>query len=192
MVSLAHLRLLALSTCVGFGTVSAGLSLEAFLGGAAFAGASSPWGDAASALSLVPGGFSCPAACGLAPAIPSAGRHSNPRPSVATLQKHGNINPFPIDYAFRPRLRDRLTPGGRTCPGNPWTFGETDFHRLFRYSCLHSHSYALQIGFRHTFAAHTTLSYHSNNGIRGFGSALSPDHFRRGISRPVSFYALFK
>ena len=29
-------------------------------------------------------------------------------------------------------------------------------------------------------------------GIRGFGSDLSPDHFRRGITRPVSYYALFK
>ncbi len=27
---------------------------------------------------------------------------------------------------------------------------------------------------------------------RGFGSELSPDHFRRGVTRPVSYYALFK
>ena len=27
---------------------------------------------------------------------------------------------------------------------------------------------------------------------RGFGTRLSPDHFRRGITRPVSCYALFK
>jgi hypothetical protein len=27
---------------------------------------------------------------------------------------------------------------------------------------------------------------------RGFGLTLSPDHFRRGIARPVSYYALFK
>ena len=28
--------------------------------------------------------------------------------------------------------------------------------------------------------------------VRGFGTVLSPDHFRRGITRPVSCYALFK
>ena len=27
---------------------------------------------------------------------------------------------------------------------------------------------------------------------RGFGSELSPDHFRRKTTRPVSYYALFK
>jgi hypothetical protein len=29
-----------------------------------------------------------------------------------------------IDYAFRPRLRSRLTLGGFTLPRNPWAFGE--------------------------------------------------------------------
>ena len=28
--------------------------------------------------------------------------------------------------------------------------------------------------------------------VRGFGSSLSPDHFRRNNARPVSYYALFK
>ena len=34
-------------------------------------------------------------------------------------QQYGNINPLPIDYAFRPRLRDRLTLGGFTVPRKP-------------------------------------------------------------------------
>ena len=50
-----------------------------------------------------------------------------------------NINLLSIDYAFRPRLRCRLTPGGRTCPGKPWDSGDQNFHLVFRYSCPHNH-----------------------------------------------------
>ena len=39
-----------------------------------------------------------------------------------------NINLFSIDYASRPRLRPRLTQGGRTCPWNPWSIGVQDSH----------------------------------------------------------------
>ena len=38
-----------------------------------------------------------------------------------------------IAYAFRPRLRVRLTPGGVTWPGNPWTFGGRDSRPPCRY-----------------------------------------------------------
>ena len=40
-------------------------------------------------------------------------------PSVKRLRRYGNINPLPIDYAFQPRLRDRLTLGGFTVPRKP-------------------------------------------------------------------------
>ena len=50
-----------------------------------------------------------------------------------------NINLLSIDYAFRPHLRCRLTPGGRTCPGKPWDSGDRDSHPVFRYSCPHNH-----------------------------------------------------
>ena len=36
-----------------------------------------------------------------------------------TSRRYGNINPLPIDYAFRPRLRTRLTLGGFTVPRKP-------------------------------------------------------------------------
>ncbi len=39
-------------------------------------------------------------------------RMAYPSPSPLVLyphQRYGNINPFPIDYAFQPRLRGRLT-----------------------------------------------------------------------------------
>ena len=55
-----------------------------------------------------------------------------------------NINVVPIDYAFRPRLRDRLTLRRLTLRRNPWTFGDTVFHSVCRYSCQHSHFRYLQ------------------------------------------------
>jgi hypothetical protein len=44
-----------------------------------------------------------------------------------------------IDYAFRPRLRSRLTQSGRTCLWNPWGFGARDSYPSLRYSSRHSH-----------------------------------------------------
>ena len=51
----------------------------------------------------------------------------------------GNINPVPIDYAFRPRLRGRLTLLRLALSRNPWTFGDRVSHPVYRYSCQHSH-----------------------------------------------------
>src|SRR5471030_1200561 len=45
----------------------------------------------------------------LKPEQPMSGLISLLRPPIAPTIKYGNINPFPIDYAFRPRLRGRLT-----------------------------------------------------------------------------------
>ncbi len=50
-----------------------------------------------------------------------------------------NIDCIPIDYAFRPRLRDRLTLRRLALRRNPWIFGDSVFHTVFRYSCQHSH-----------------------------------------------------
>src|SRR3954471_2829406 len=54
------------------------------------------------------------------------------------------VHVVPIDYAFRPRLRGRLTLRRLTLRRNPWTFGEGVFHSLCRYSCQHSHFRCLQ------------------------------------------------
>ena len=70
--------------------------------------------------------------------------------SVTTIRLT-NINVIPIDYAYRPRLRDRLTLRGLTLRRNPWTFGERVSHTLYRYSCQHSLFRYLQHGLRHTF-----------------------------------------
>ena len=58
---------------------------------------------------------------------------------VVTSSRLRNINLIPIDYAFRPRLRGRLTLLRLALSRNPWTFGESVSHTLYRYSCQHSH-----------------------------------------------------
>ena len=50
-----------------------------------------------------------------------------------------NINLIPIDYGFRPRLRSRLTLRRLALRRNPWTFGDSVSHTVYRYSCQHSH-----------------------------------------------------
>ena len=65
--------------------------------------------------------------------------HSLPRyPTVQTLSKVvRNMNLFSIDYAFRPRLRSRLTLGGLTFPRNPWVCGDKVSHLVSRYLYHH-------------------------------------------------------
>ena len=73
-------------------------------------------------------------------------KSSNPRQLISsvTVLWLTNINVIPIDYAFRPRLRSRLTLRRLTLRRNPWTFGDTVFHSVCRYSCQHSHFRYLQ------------------------------------------------
>ena len=58
-------------------------------------------------------------------------------PSHST--RYRNINLFPIDYPLRARLRGRLTLRGLALRRNPWSFGDSASHTVYRYSCLHSH-----------------------------------------------------
>ncbi len=60
-------------------------------------------------------------------------------PASVTSNRFRNINLIPIDYAFRPRLRGRLTLRGLTLHRNPWTFGVNVSHIHLRYLCQHSH-----------------------------------------------------
>src|SRR3712207_1194464 len=66
------------------------------------------------------------------------------RSAFVTIRWLRTIDLVPIDYAFRPRLRGRLTLRRLTLRRNPWTFGEGVFHSLCRYSCQHSHFRYLQ------------------------------------------------
>ena len=85
------------------------------------------------------------------PSKPAQSNKSRQHTVFVTSTKYGNINPFPITYGFRPRLRGRLTLSGLALLRNPWTFGERVSHTLCRYSCQHSHFRYLQQTSRFTF-----------------------------------------
>lgn len=68
----------------------------------------------------------------LRPALPSPSPHRNET-------RYGNINPFPFDYAFQPRLRHRLTLLRLTLNRKPWSFGERISYPFYRYLRQHSH-----------------------------------------------------
>jgi hypothetical protein len=63
---------------------------------------------------------------------------ASPLRSNATLWCR-NLHRLSIAYAPRPRLRSRLTLGGRSFPRNPPASGGVDSHHASRYSCRHSH-----------------------------------------------------
>ena len=104
-----------------------------------------------------------------------------------------NFNLLSFDYAFRPRLRARLTLSGRTFLRKPWAFGGQDSHLSFRYLYRHSHFQALQLSSRSTFNAawNAPLPLTLSQAIASV-ACLAPLHFRRRVTRPVSYYALFK
>ena len=107
-----------------------------------------------------------------------------------------NINLVPIDYACRPRLRDRLTLRGLALRRNPWIFGESVSHTLCRYSCQHSHFRYLQHRLRDTFAGlrnaplPRALACTPTASVRGLIPVTSSA--QDGLFRPVSCYAFFK
>ena len=108
-----------------------------------------------------------------------------------------NINVIPIDYAFRPRLRDRLTLRRLTLRRNPWTFGDSVFHTVCRYSCQHSHFRYLQEPSRLLPSqAYGTLRYRLplRDEPKASARGLSPvtSSAQKPLFRPVSCYAFFK
>jgi hypothetical protein len=116
-----------------------------------------------------------------------------------TTSRPRNINRVAIGYAFRPHLRSRLTLRGLTLRRNPWTYGESVSHTLYRYSCQHSHFRYLHLPFRvklrrlteRSATTHkTSLSYESASSVRDLIPVTSSA--RTGLSRPVSYYAFFK
>jgi hypothetical protein len=62
-----------------------------------------------------------------------------------------NFNRIPIAYAFRPRLRGRLTLSGLALLRKPWAFGEEVSRLLYRYSYRHNLFYFVQQALRLTF-----------------------------------------
>ena len=116
--------------------------------------------------------------------------------AFVTSTRLRNINRIPIDYACRPRLRDRLTLRGLTLRRNPWTFGDRVSRSVCRYSCQHSHFRYLQEGSPHLPSqAYGTLRYRVDCSTPAASArGLSPVTFsaQDGLTRPVSYYAFFK
>ena len=77
-----------------------------------------------------------------------------------------NINLVPIVYAFRPRLRGRLTLLRLALSRNPWTFGDRVSHPVYRYSCQHSHFRSLHR------MPYSPASQKNSFDINALGSAL--------------------
>jgi hypothetical protein len=128
-----------------------------------------------------------PLPSGRFPEPPASPHRSNAR------EWYWNFHQLSFDYAFRPRLRSRLTLGGRSFPRNPWAFGGQDSHLSFRYLYRHSHFHALHHTFQYSFSAHGTLPYHAHYcASKASVSSLAPLHFPRSATRPVSYYALFE
>ena len=97
------------------------------------------------------------------------------------INRYRNINLSSIDYAFRPRLRVRLTLGGFTVPRNPWVCGEQDSHLLCRYLFRHNHFQDVQASLPSPFTrperSPTTSRTQRVHEIRSFGCALKPRSF---------------
>ena len=123
----------------------------------------------------------------LGPGRPTPGPPILLRPPIAhnELRWYRNIDLFPIDYAFRPRLRTRLTLGRLTLPRKPWAYGEWVSHPFYRYSCQHAHFPEVHQSLRSGFNPLRTLPYRVKGPktihTRGFGSVLEPRYiFRAG------------
>ena len=77
-----------------------------------------------------PAAFPAGLSFSLGRALPAARLTYPPASPLLSIEhrQYRNFNLFPIDYAFRPRLRPRLTLGGRTFPRNPQVFDGKDSH----------------------------------------------------------------
>ena len=103
-------------------------------------------------------------------------------PSVLTpLQRYRNINLSSIDYAFRPRLRVRLTLGGFTVPRKPWVCGEQDSHLLSRYLFRHNHFQSVEASLPSPFTrlerSPTNVRIQRTLTVRSLGCALETRSF---------------
>ena len=159
---LDHLSILYLSTCVGFGTGTWNLPR----GFSRWYGVrnSPAHSQLASHLRLRGSAFHWSFPYMLTAGQPSPAIPSPPCPPIGqTIPTwYGNINPLAIDYAFRPRLRSRLTLSRRTLLRKPWTIGGGDSHPSFVTHAGILTSQASTAGFRRRFTALGTLSYRAH------------------------------
>ena len=94
---------------------------------------------------------------------------------IAVGTWYRNINRLAIAYAFRPRLRSRLTLSRLALLRNPWAFGGGVSHPTFVTRASILTSQRSTAGLRRRFAGMGTLPYHS---------ALSKDKTKSVASAP--------
>ena len=167
--SLDRLGILYLTTCVGLRYGQPDISLEAFLGSMESLTSPNRLAITSQAYELRICLQHSPTRLAPAHSTPSA-RPILLRPPIATNELVGwyrNINPLSIDYAFRPRLRSRLTLSGLALPQETLVIRRTGFSPVFRYSCLHSHFCSAPRCPPVRFARHTNapLPIHTTEGI---------------------------
>ena len=138
--------------------------------------------------------------------LPPPGRHrtgaSRTRPGLVGAvpasvgsgrARRRNVCLPPLAYGSRPRLRPRLTLGGRAFPRKPRASGGVDSHHaLATRASILAPARSTQPR-RLRFPARGTLPYRwgPQAPSRRFGASLSPVNCRRAPTRPVSCYALF-
>ena len=127
------------------------------------------------------------------PGIPFPGPVNSTCPHSSVILQCRNLHLLSIGYGSRPYLRPRLTQGRSALPWKPWIFGHRDSHPV-----LATHSGILS-SIQSTAPSGTASSHMQCSSTiphKGASSAsvarFSPGHFRRGTSRPVSYYALFE
>ncbi len=103
------------------------------------------------------------------------GSLSLPRPPIGQTEAtwYRNINLLAIDYAFRPRLRSRLTLSRRTLLRNPWAIGGKDSHLSFVTHAGILTSHASTAGLHRRFTGMGTLSYRAKSIEIDFAPAAS-------------------
>jgi hypothetical protein len=92
-------------------------------------------------------------------------------PRITPYNRYRNINLFSIDYAFRPRLRSRLTLGGLPFPRKPWASGEQVFHLLVATNASIRSCRSSSIPHGKPSLVTTILPYH-HKMVQSFGGTL--------------------
>ena len=135
---------------------------------------------------------------------PGFGRLAHLDSPGTRLHEHGNINPLSIDCACRPRLRSRLTLGGKAWPRNPLSSGGRVSHSaIATHACILTHT-GSTAGSLRRFTTRMTLPYPTppSLDVRGVAAAsavrLSPatlsaqDHLTSELLRTLSRVAASK
>ncbi len=112
---------------------------------------------------------------------------------IAPFKWYRNVDRMSIAYASRPRLRSRLTRRGMTWRRKPRIYGEHGSHVFYAtHACILTSVRSSRPSGRPSLQ--TERSPTAPAKLRPMASvpSLAPLSFPRRITRPVSYYALFK